>query len=78
MRTFTDSQGEVWQAALLAASYGNVALLFSPERGSGIRQQPMAADNLAQAEEQLAAMEDDELRRLLASAPAWDPATGGA
>ncbi len=73
MRSFTDAEGKAWQAALLDASYGNICLLFSPLRGNDIRQHPMPADNMAEAEEQFAGLDDDALRALLAGAGPWDP-----
>lgn len=76
MRTFTDPEGNVWQAALLDASYGNISLLFSPLRGNDIRQQDMPADNMAQAQDQLAKLTEDELRALWAGGRPWDPGAG--
>ncbi|CAM5189509.1 hypothetical protein CDEF62S_04194 [Castellaniella defragrans] len=73
MRTLTDPQGHVWQAALLEASYGNVALLFSPLRGSDIRCQEMPADTMAEAEAQFASMADEALLALLEGARPWSP-----
>jgi hypothetical protein len=73
MRTLTDSQGNVWQAALLEASYGSVALLFSPLRGSDIRSWEMPADTLAEAEQLFAGMADDALRTALSEAQPWSP-----
>ncbi|HEX7385816.1 MAG TPA: hypothetical protein VF285_00890 [Castellaniella sp.] len=69
----TDSLGQAWQAALLDASYGSVALLFSPLRGSDIRCYEMPADTMAQAEAQLAAMTEADLLGLLAEAQPWTP-----
>lgn len=76
MRTFKDPAGEVWQAALLDASYGNISLLFSPLRGNDIRRQDMPADNMAEAREQLSRLTDDELRALWADGKPWDPGAG--
>lgn len=73
MRTFDDPQGQAWQAALLDASYGNISLIFSPLKGSDIRQQEMPADNMEEAQAQFAALSDDELRSLLAEAQPWNP-----
>ena len=73
MRSFDDTQGCTWQAALLEASYGNIALIFSPLRGEGLRQTLMAAQTLPEAEAQLAALDAAGLRALLAQARAWGP-----
>lgn len=71
MRTFTAPNGQRWHAALLEASYGQVLLIFSPEQGDGLRQHTMAAEHLAEATEQLAAMDDAALAALLAQAAPW-------
>ncbi|TAL73033.1 MAG: hypothetical protein EPN56_13440 [Rhodanobacter sp.] len=72
MRSFDDTRGECWQAALLEASYGNIALVFSPMRGSEVRQTLMLAETLTEAQEQLAALDDAGLRRMLDEAQPWD------
>ncbi|TAM91091.1 MAG: hypothetical protein EPN41_00105 [Candidimonas sp.] len=77
MRTFDDTQGNHWEAALLDASYGSIMLLFSPAQGEGIRQQLMPAENMKEAEAQLAALDDAGLRAMLAESRPWDPAARG-
>lgn len=72
MRLFDDSQGQRWQAAPLDASYGHLMLVFDGLDGGGIRQHPMLADTLPQAEAELAALDDDALRTLLRQARPWD------
>lgn len=75
MRTVQDSDKKCWQAALLEASYGHIMLVFSPLEGDGIRQRLLDADHLAEAEMKLAALDDDQLRALLAEAQSWDQVT---
>lgn len=77
MRAFDDSHGNPWQAALLEASYGNVSLLFTSMRGDEIRQQMMSAEDMAQAQAELAKLDDEALRAMLAQAKPWNPSTGG-
>jgi hypothetical protein len=77
MRTFDDDNGRRWQAALLNASYGNIVLVFSPLAGDDIRQQLLRAENLAEGETQLAALDEAGLRTMLAEADPWDPVSGG-
>lgn len=77
MRTFDDNQGNHWQAALLDASYGNIVLVLSPLHGSDIRQLLLEAENLAEGEAQLAALDEAGLRGMLDKADPWDPSTGG-
>lgn len=73
MRSFDDAQGRQWDAALLDASYGNILLIFSARQGQDIRQQLLSAEHQAEAEQQLAALTDDELRSRLEEAQPWDP-----
>ena len=73
MRTFDDPQGRPWQAALLEASYGSIALVFSPLHGDGLRRLPMPAQTLTEAEAELAALDAAALRSLLDRAQPWDP-----
>ncbi|MBV6273401.1 hypothetical protein KVP09_10825 [Alcaligenaceae bacterium CGII-47] len=77
MRNFDDSHGNTWQAVLLDASYGNITLLFTAVQGDDIRHQLMSADNMAEAVEQLADMDDEDLRTILAQAQPWGPGVGG-
>ncbi len=72
MRTFDDSLGARWQAALLDASYGNILLVFSPLHGGEVRKQMMDAENMLEAAAQLAAMDDAGLREMLADADPWE------
>lgn len=78
MRNFDDLQGNSWSAALLSASYGSIMLIFSPLRGDDTRQLLMAsAESREQADAQLAAYDDAELRALLAQSKPWDPNSSG-
>ena len=72
MRDFLDPDGRRWQAAPLYASYGQMLLVFSAMDGGAILHQPMAADTLAQAEDELAQLDDGALRALLQQAQPWD------
>lgn len=75
MRSFEDSQGQTWQAALLDASYGVVLLIFSPMHAGELRRYAMPSENLAHAQSELAAMELEVLQQLLVDAEPWDPAS---
>ncbi|MEO6959581.1 MAG: hypothetical protein ABI081_06300 [Burkholderiaceae bacterium] len=77
MRTFDDTHGNPWQAALLEASYGNLMLLFTPMHGHDTRQRMMLAEDMAEAQTQLAKLDDKALRAMLAEAQSWDPGAGG-
>ena len=71
MRSFTSSQGESWQAAVLDASYGDMRVVFTTSVGGEIRQAVLDADSLHLAEQQLAQMDAPELRRLLDESVPW-------
>ncbi len=68
MRSFHDPQGRPWQAALLNGSYGSVALVFTPLGEGTVLLGELPAANLAEAQQQFAAMDDVELRTALAEA----------
>lgn len=76
MRTFNDTDGRRWQAALLEASYGYVLLTFNPFDGDEISQVQMDADTLLEAGDMLRAYEESELQELLARARPWGESTG--
>jgi len=71
MRSFDDSHGGHWQAALLNASYGNVLLVFSRAGDGEVRQLALPAENLRLAEDELATMDDARLRQLLGESEPW-------
>lgn len=73
MRQFHDEQGHSWEVAVTGASYGCMVLIFSRMQGAEIRQLLMGSVNQVDAESELLAMDEAELRALLAKAPPWDP-----
>lgn len=68
MRTIEDKNGRVWDVAVTAASYGMHYLVFAARAQHDIRQTPMTASTLFDAERELAALTEEELRASLASA----------
>lgn len=72
MRSFDDSDGRHWQAALMEASFGNVLMIFSRIGDEGVLKKPLAAANLPQAEQLLADADEAALRGLLAEAVPWN------
>lgn len=72
MRSFDDTDGGHWQAALMEASFGNVLMIFSRIGGEGVLKKPLAAANLPQAEQLLADADEAALRGLLAEAVPWN------
>lgn len=73
MRTFDDTQGRHWQAALMEASFGGVVLVFGRLGGSEVLQKSLDADaaNLDAAEQLLANLDEAGLQALLAEAVPW-------
>ncbi|MBC6943206.1 MAG: hypothetical protein DWB45_10845 [Xanthomonadales bacterium] len=74
MRSFTDTDGCTWQAAVLDASYGVAWLVFTPLQQGRLRRQRLAVENLAEALALLADLDEAGLRAQLADAEPWDPA----
>ena len=77
MRTFEDTRGQAWQAALLEGSYGQLWLVFSPMGGGELRQCPSPAPGRAEAQATLASCAVAELRAWLEAATPWDAAAAG-
>ena len=77
MRTFRDTQGTQWQAALLDGSFGGAILIFGQIGGSALLHKPLdgMAENLGAAEQLLASLDDAGLRGLLAEASPWSVGT---
>lgn len=71
MRTFTDSQGQEWQAATAFGSHGAVQLIFSRRHGDDLRYSNMQAETLHAAEQELATCTDVSLQRRLQHAEPW-------
>jgi hypothetical protein len=72
MRTIEDENGRVWDVAVAAASYGMHYLVFAVRGEHDIRQIPMTASTLFDAEQELAALTEEELHRHLANAAPRD------
>ena len=72
MRTIQDENGHIWDVAVAAASYGMHYLVFAARGEHDIRQTPMIASTLFDAERELAALTDEELRTQLENAESRD------
>lgn len=77
MRSFEDSHGQRWQAALLDASYGNVMLVFSPLQAGALRRRALQVSTMAEAMALLAALDVEGLRAMLLEADPWEPGVDG-
>lgn len=71
MRSFDDSDGHHWQAALMEASFGNVIAVFSRIGDDAVLRRSMETANLPEAEQHLATASDAELLAMLAEAQPW-------
>lgn len=77
MRSFEDSHGQHWQAALLDGSYGNIMLVFSPLQAGAIRRRALQVSAMAEAMAMLAGLDEDGLRAMLLEADPWEPGVDG-
>lgn len=71
MRSFDDTQGNHWQAALLEASYGAVLVIFSRDGGGEVLKNELDVPHLMEAQQLLADMDEAALRAALAGAVPW-------
>lgn len=72
MRRIEDESGCVWDVAVAAASYGMHYLVFAARGHHDIRQILMTASTQFDAEQELAALTEEELHTRLASAAPRD------
>jgi hypothetical protein len=72
MRVFADDDGAKWTAATVFGSYGEARLIFSRQEGDELRTLALAAENLREAERNLSALDEKELRTYLKEAEPYD------
>lgn len=71
MRTFDDAAGRRWDAVLGKASYGTLVVLFTPRDGGEPRTSILQSETALEAERELGALSDDDLRDRLAGSAPW-------
>jgi len=71
MRDLDDGAGVRWEVLVGRESWGGAVLLFARRDRPETRTHPLAAETVAAAERELAALSDDELRARLAAAVPW-------
>lgn len=76
MRSFDDTAGHHWQAALMEASFGNVLMVFSRIGDDGVYKKPLATATLGEAEQLLADANPAALQAMLDQAEPWVQADG--
>lgn len=72
MREFVDVEGRIWDAVVGKESWGTLVIVFSPRDGGAARKSILRAETSFDAERELAAMTEEELRDRLAVAQLWD------
>jgi hypothetical protein len=70
MRSFSDEQGVQWEATVGRESWGSFVVLFSAS-GPEPRKSLLAAETTLQAEQELDAMSDVDLRSRLETSEPW-------
>ncbi|MDB4885014.1 MAG: hypothetical protein JWN79_452 [Gemmatimonadetes bacterium] len=71
MRTFADAAGARWQVTIGKESWGTLVLVFSPMGAGGVRTSIMQAETMFNANLELDALTDDDLRARLGESRPW-------
>ncbi len=71
MRELVDVEGRKWDAVVGKESWGTLVIIFSPRDGGAPRKNILHAETSFDAERELAAMLEEELRDRLAVAQPW-------
>jgi hypothetical protein len=71
VRSFTDDAGRAWQVVLGKESWGTLVLLFSPAAGGDARTSVLSAETTFDANAELDALTDDQLRDRLRDSRPW-------
>jgi hypothetical protein len=71
VRSFLDASGASWQVTVGKESWGTLVLVFSPARPGGARTSILNAETMFQANVELEALTDDELRARLTDSRPW-------
>ena len=72
MRIVEDADGRSWDVMVGRASWGSLVLLFSLRGASENRTADLASETVRQAEQELSALSDDEVRARLADSKPWE------
>jgi hypothetical protein len=71
VRSFTDEAGRRWEVVLGKESWGTLVLLFSPAAGGDARVSVLSAETSFDANAELDALTDDQLRDRLRDSRPW-------
>ncbi len=72
MRVIEDAEGRSWDVIVGRGSWGSLVLLFSLRGANENRTADLASESVRQAEQELAALSDDEVRARLADSTPWE------
>lgn len=72
MRVIEDAEGRSWDVIVGRGSWGSLVILFSLRGPNENRTFDLASETVRQAEQELAALTDDELRERLAGSKPWE------
>ena len=72
MRIVQDGQGRTWDVVVGRGSWGSLVILFSLRGDNENRTADLASETVRQAEQEVAALSDDELRERLAGSKPWE------
>jgi len=72
MRIVEDAEGRSWDVMVGRGSWGSLVLLFSLRGANENRTAELASETVRQAEQELAALSDDEVRARLADSRPWE------
>lgn len=71
MRELRDASGATWDVVVGKESWGTLVLLFSRRGASEVRTLVIAAESQLEAERELDALSDDDLRQRLSESAEW-------
>jgi hypothetical protein len=71
MRRFAAKDGALWDAVIGRESWGTFVVLFTPAAGGDARKITLAEESALEAEAELGAKSDEDLRTLLAESSPW-------
>jgi hypothetical protein len=71
VRSFFDDAGRPWEAMLGKESWGTLVLIFTPKAGGDARTSVLSAETSFDANAELDALTDDELRGRLRDSRLW-------
>jgi hypothetical protein len=72
MRIIQDAEGRSWDVMVGRGSWGSLVLLFSLRGANENRTADLASETVRQAEQELSALTDDEVRARLADSKPWE------